>query len=445
MTKPHQKLLLIIFALALLVGLSACGNNAAQPSDLEAEGYVAAPVEQPVQEESTADPEPDRETTERPQFDIVGEFVDGVARFRDGRYYGLVDIEGNVLAEPVYNYISEFVDGVAIVRNWGIHTAGLIDTRGNFVLEPGSRTISDIIDGYVVVRQGGKSGIMSVDGSWTLAPTFDSYLRLQAGRIAVFEVEGGEHPHPLAGVSFGIINVYGNVIVEPIYSSISNFTDNVADVLLQKSYGHWYTGLMYIDGSWVVEPVERATISPLSRGLVAFSFDAQRNWGFMNTQGEVVIEPIYAMLGQGFVSRTPNHITDYLVVFDVFERYFGIPSIHTPEANIAVFQFRVIDLEGNTVYVDYNVYKIAGTSTVGGVRYASPLRVMNMGVKVQNGANYRPVIVTDNTQTTMFDPNGFYSLYPFVGYFMVTDAEPIEVIVLDENLQFEWVPINSNS
>jgi|GEM_PF-4074957 len=434
-----KRVSIIVVSLLLFVGLSACGNNAVQPSNHESNDNIPAPVESSAQEEK-----PDSEVVEDSLLDIVGEFVDGVARFRDGRYFGLVDIDGNILAEPIYESISEFVDGVAIVRNWGIGTAGLIDTRGNFVLEPESRTISDIIDGYVVVGQGGKFGIMSVDGSWALEPTFGSHLRLQPGRIAVFEVEGGEFAHPRSGTSFGIIDIYGNVIVEPIYSNISNFTDNVADVLLQKSYGHWYTGLMYIDGSWVVEPVERATISPLSRGLVAFSFDAQRNWGFMNTQGEVVIEPIYAMLGQGFVSRTPNHTTDYLMVFDVFERYFGTPSIHTPEANIAVFRYRVIDLEGNTVYVDSNVYKIDGTSTVCGVRYASPLRVMNMGVRVQNGVNYRPVIVTDNTQTTMFDPNGFYSWYPFVRYFLVTDAEPIEVIVLDDNLQLDWVPIHSN-
>jgi len=152
------------------------------------------------------------------------------------------------------------------------------------------------------------------------------------------------------------------------------------------------------------------------------------------------------MLGQGFVSRTPNHTTDYIVVLDVFERYFGTPSIHTPEANIAVFQYRVIDLMGNTVYVDNNVYKIDGVSTVGGVRYASPLRVMNMGVRVRDGVNYRPVIVTDNTQTTMFDPNGFYAqALPPIGHYLITGAQPIEVIVLDDNLQLEWVPIHSSS
>jgi len=33
MTKPHQKLLAITLALALLAGLSSCSNNVAQSSD----------------------------------------------------------------------------------------------------------------------------------------------------------------------------------------------------------------------------------------------------------------------------------------------------------------------------------------------------------------------------------------------------------------------------
>ena len=437
---------LIFISVLLVVQLAACNTNIAQPDDLETDDILAQ-AEPTAQEESEPDlPEPSSQIIRILRSQIVGEFVDGVARFRDGRHYGLVDIDGNVLAEPIYSEISEFVDGVAIVRTSGPQW-GLIDLAGNYIAEPATGAIHNIFDGIACVHWDGRSWLISAtDGSLVLGPTLFGSLRLQPGRIAVFEVEGGEFANPFSGTSFGIIDIYGNVIVEPIYSNISNFTDNVATVSLSKSYGHWYGGLMYIDGSWVVEPVERATIRPLSRGLVAFSFDEQHNWGFMNTQGEVVIEPIYAMLGQGFVSRTPNHTTDYIVVFDVFERYFGTPSIHTPEANIAVFQYRVIDLMGNTVYVDNNVYKIDGVSTVGGVRYASPLRVMNMGVRVQDGVNYHPVIVTDHTQTTMFDPNGFYAqALPPIGHYLVTGAEPIEVIVLDDNLQLEWVPIHSGS
>jgi hypothetical protein len=438
MTKSHQKLLLITLALALLIGLSSCSNNAAQPSDTEQE------ENEPL--EYLSEPEPDREIIESPQFDIVGEFVDGVARFRNGRHYGLVDIRGNLLAEPVYNSISEFVDGVAIVSRFNMGT-GLIDTRGNIVLELESRFIFDIIDGFAVVRENDKFGIISVDGSWTVEPAFES-IRLQESGVAVVSVWGGEYASAWSGLSFGLVDVSGNVIVEPIYTGISNFYDNVAVVRLDKGVGSWYQGLIYMDGSWVVEPVREAIFQSSSRGLIAFSFDRQQSWGFMNTQGEVVIEAQYARIGWDFLRVPRGNQRDYIVVFDVFEQYFSSPSIHSPEVPIAVFQYRVIDLAGNTVYVDHNVYKVYGVSR--GV--ANSGNIGSMAVRVRNGVNYRPVIVTDNTQTTMFDPNGFYTMVLMAlddisvsDFLLVTDAEPIEVIVLDDNLQLEWVPIHSNN
>jgi len=535
MTKPHQMFLVTTLALALLIGLSACGNHPAQPDNLEtAENMPAYAQEEfevigefvdgvariryrtgvlshyglididgnilveliyasisefvdgvaivrergrgsgliDIRGNIVLEPELifindivdgfavvydnnnkfglvsiDGSWVLEPTFDghiTVGEFVDGVARIshefrRNSRHYGLLDTQGNVLVQPIYDSISEFVDGVAIVRGWGIGT-GLIDTRGNIVLEPESRTIFDIIDGFAVVRQGDKFGIISVDGSWTLEPTFDDNLRLQPGRIAVFSVEGGEFPHPFSGTSNGIIDVHGNVIAEPIYSTISNFYDNVAVVSLSKGLGYWYEGLMYIDGSWVVEPVRHAIFQSTSRGLVAFSFDRLQSWGFMNTQGEIVIEARYAHIGWDFLRVPRGNQRDYIVVFDVFEEYFSYPCIHHSEAPIAVFQYRVIDLTGNTVYVDSNVYKIYGVSRSA----ANSGNISAMAARVRDGVNYRPVIVNDNTETSMFDPNGFYTLTSG-DFLLVADAEPIEVIVLDENLQFEWVPVHSNS
>ena len=440
---------LFVALILLIAGLSACENDAVQPSDLETDGDMPAFVESSTQEEYEpidyiAILEPDSEIVERRQFEIIGEFVDGVARIRGPSGFGLIDIDGNVLAEPVNSSISIFVDGVAVVQR-AYRRFGLMDTSGNFVAEPIYDFIFEVIDGYAVVRQNGRSGIMSVDGSWVLEPSTSYSLRLQPGGVVVFAVEGGEHACMWSGMSFGLMDVSGNVIVEPIYTSISDFFDNVAVVSLRESFGYWYEGLMYIDGNWVLEPVPRALLTPPTRGLVAFNFDG--NWGFMNTQGEVVIEAQYALIGYAFFREfglalhreMRENPREYIVVFDIFGQYLGFPSIHT-DPNIAIFQYRVIDLVGNTVFADENIYKISGASA-GAV---NTVNIMEMGARVQDGVNYYPVIVTDNTQTIMFDPNGFYAVDVRDGYLLVIGAEPIEVILLDENLQFEWVPIHSN-
>ena len=53
-----KRAIIIFISLLLMVGLLACSSDAAQPSNLEVEDHVAAPVELPVQEEVAAYPEP---------------------------------------------------------------------------------------------------------------------------------------------------------------------------------------------------------------------------------------------------------------------------------------------------------------------------------------------------------------------------------------------------
>jgi len=48
---------IVCISLLLAIGLSACGNDAVQPSDLEADGNIAAPVESSAQEETTCESE----------------------------------------------------------------------------------------------------------------------------------------------------------------------------------------------------------------------------------------------------------------------------------------------------------------------------------------------------------------------------------------------------
>jgi len=58
-----KKVFITLISLLLITGLSACGNNAAQPNYLEADSDIVALVESPVQEEVADEPE---ESTPRP-------------------------------------------------------------------------------------------------------------------------------------------------------------------------------------------------------------------------------------------------------------------------------------------------------------------------------------------------------------------------------------------
>jgi len=398
--------------LLLAVGLFAC-NNTAQPSNLEANDNMPALVENDSLD-YLATPRLDIYAT----FYSVGEFIDGVAVVRvGGIHYGLIDVDGNFIVEPIYLYISEFVDGVAAARTFG--RFDLIDIDGNIIGEP--LHIGTVIDNIAVVRQNDRFGLKHLDGGWVLEPTYE-YLRFQAGGVAIFGVTGGENANGRSGMSYGIIDINGNVIAEPIYTEIFSFVDNVAILILREEPWQWYTGIMYIDGSWVLEPKFQAHIQPFSRerGLAAFNFDGK--WGFLNTQGEIIIEAQYAWVDWQFLG-------EYILVFDFYERYHDTASVHNATFDVIIFQYRVIDLLGNTIYADNNKYKIR-----------NPFFVHSLRVRVENGINYYPVINSDNLVSSMFDPNGLYTMsVRDGGYVLTTGVEPFEVAELPDSHKIEWV------
>ena len=82
--------------------------------------------------------------------------------------------------------------------------------------------------------------------------------------------------------NFGIMDADGNVIVEPIYEAIGNFSDGRSLFRLNGKYG-------YFDESWnvVIQPIYNGAAN-FSEGL---SLVADENWayGFIDTDGNTVI------------------------------------------------------------------------------------------------------------------------------------------------------------
>ncbi|MBR2571833.1 MAG: WG repeat-containing protein, partial [Clostridia bacterium] len=93
--------------------------------------------------------------------------------------------------------------------------------------------------------------------------------------LAAFHTEAG----------WGFIDRTGTVVVEPLYDSVGDFFEGLADV---QSGGKW--GFVDRTGAVVAEP-QYDDVESFSEGLAAV--EAGGKWGFVDRTGAVVVEPMY--------------------------------------------------------------------------------------------------------------------------------------------------------
>lgn len=68
-----------------------------------------------------------------PQFDEVGQFIEGVAGVKIGSKYGYIDKEGNTVISPQFDKISNFNKGLAVVTEPPLVPQGYINQQGEYI------------------------------------------------------------------------------------------------------------------------------------------------------------------------------------------------------------------------------------------------------------------------------------------------------------------------
>lgn len=270
-----------------------------------------------------------------PCFDAVGEFSEGLARFkRDGRW-GYIDPAGNIVIEPTFPWAEEFHEGLAHVQITGTVLGydgrwGYIDQTGNVVIPPNSgRMFSDsggeesaFHDGLAIIEieNAGfpRKGLIDKGGKLVIPARFTYVYPFSEGLAAATESEFGD-------TGWGYIDKSGNWAIPPRFDSASSFQLGLAPVNRKKDCGYidkkgdqvlhlpapggkqdcalawgdftdglsrWLFGRKYgfIDrsGKTVIPPQFDLTYG-FSEGLAAVQIG--RKWGYINTTGKMVIAP----------------------------------------------------------------------------------------------------------------------------------------------------------
>ncbi len=182
-----------------------------------------------------------------------------------GRAYGFVDEEGVEVIPPHFESadIAGFADGSGLARVGDGGKVGLIDLDGKIVVGPRYDYIGKFVDGFAVVGVGGHFGLINVAGHETIAPRYQSLgFWVSASEVLEGPMAGSRDVLLVAASNrlAGVVDATGAVRVPLEWDEIPS------EPYLSYAYVQ-HTGLLWV-----------------RRGS---------KYGLLNRNGKVITQPVY--------------------------------------------------------------------------------------------------------------------------------------------------------
>ncbi len=182
-----------------------------------------------------------------------------------GRAYGFVDEEGVEVIPPHFESadIAGFADGSGLARVGDGGKVGLIDLDGKIVVGPRYDYIGKFVDGFAVIGVGGHFGLINVAGHETIAPRYQSLgFWVSASEVLKGPMAGSRDVLLVAASNrlAGVVDATGAVRVPLEWDEIPS------EPYLSYAYVQ-HTGLLWV-----------------RRGS---------KYGLLNRNGKVITQPVY--------------------------------------------------------------------------------------------------------------------------------------------------------
>jgi hypothetical protein len=202
---------------------------------------------------------------------------------RDGGKYGLIAADGSEIIPVKYNQLlsCEGVDKsnqllkFAVDRKWG-----LITKKGKVLLEPTYDELNNIYPGLFKTAIGTgypkQYGLIDTTGKVVLQPVY-KYVQIESMKKMIHVTVAAEK-----GDKQGYLALDGQVLFQPIYDEISDFTNGVARVRLNGKYG-----LIRENEKFVIQPIYDQLYVLRASQLVAV--EVARKKGIVDRNGNKVI------------------------------------------------------------------------------------------------------------------------------------------------------------
>lgn len=297
----------------------------------------------PTNGNSSHDMSCQKKSVETGTYDRIDSFYDGMAVVQKGKRYGFIDIIGKEVIECKYDFADNFSEGLAYVHFGGKKI--FIDKKGEVAFQ-----LNDCFDLYGL--SGGfceglckvgknmgdnnsyeddeiiKTGFIDRTGDLVIDCQFDGASNFYNGRALVWDIE--EDDYNGKAINYRFIDVYGDEVIGSFYKA-SKFCDGYAVVQEEKRPKNYKTWIIDTNGKtirkidthysleyssydncglhegvffysyhkWIdlvtgieheLNPQNNLSISKYGffEGLAAVQ-DRQGKWGFMNVDGDVII------------------------------------------------------------------------------------------------------------------------------------------------------------
>lgn len=159
-----------------------------------------------------------------PQFDHVGTFSEGLAAVRTDAGWGYIDRVGDWAIPPQFDFARPFQSSLAIVQTDGI--SGIIDRIGNVKYLPEYDSAWNISNGLVCVKKDDHFGFANLQGDLVIPFEFES----------VRPFHNGAAPAMQQG-AWGLIDTQGEFVVQPSYQQMHGYPGGIFCVTLSGQAG----------------------------------------------------------------------------------------------------------------------------------------------------------------------------------------------------------------
>lgn len=157
---------------------------------------------------------------------------------------GILNINGDYIIPNQFLFVGEYENGLSLIvesvdgtySNESLREYGYIDLEGNIVLSSCSY-ISKQSEGLSVVCRKGEWGFFNIIERKTTKVEGASYVGLPHDDLAKANYGGTYNQKNVIGGKWGFVNKDGNIVINPTFDYVYNFSEGIAAVKVGDKYG----------------------------------------------------------------------------------------------------------------------------------------------------------------------------------------------------------------
>lgn len=239
-------------------------------------------------------------------FKQARSFHENRAAVKIGYRWTFVDRQGNLLTAPHFDKVKDFHEGIAAVRyrnRWGF-----IDSLGRYVINPSFEDAGDVNGGIAPVKIDKLYGYISMDSNWVVNPTHTRCFPFQGDyafakkkkKYGLLDRKGNWKVRPayykgivaeqefrlVKGKKYVVVNKDGDVLLKGKYMKLGPLEQE--HYIFRSKKGKY--GLLNMHGEVVVEPVYLSIKSPTAH---RWAVKKVSGWGFIDSTGLEIIPCVY--------------------------------------------------------------------------------------------------------------------------------------------------------